>query len=127
LVIRHHHVQKIDGIPYAVALSYLPYDILGSLYSQMRDACTDLYLMMTEAGYEPTRKRETLRVDVPTREERKLLSLEGLDRVMVVRLDGVVWSGDRIVEVCKLCDRADLYEFTYEVALVPPTLPPEAQ
>jgi DNA-binding GntR family transcriptional regulator len=117
LVICHYHIQKIDDIPYALALSYLPHDILGGLYSRLKDSNTDLYSMMAEFGYAPAKKRETLYVDVPTQDERSLLALDGLDRVMVLRIDGVVSSNDRIVEVCKLGDRADLYEITYEVEL----------
>jgi DNA-binding GntR family transcriptional regulator len=117
LVIRHYHAQQIDSIPYALALSYLPHDIFASLYARLKDSNTDLYHMMTEVGHKPTKKHETLYVDAPTQDERKLLELDGLDRVMIVRIDGVVSANDRIVEVCKLCDRADLYEFTYEVPL----------
>jgi DNA-binding GntR family transcriptional regulator len=120
LVIRHYHIQQIDAVPYALALSYLPHDIFGSLYSRLENSGTDLYHMMAEVGYRPTKKRETLYVDAPTQDERKLLALDGLDRVMIMRIDGVVSAGDRIVEVCKLCDRADLYEFTYEVPLIVP-------
>ena len=121
LVIRHYHIQEIDDVPYALALSYLPHDILEGVYSRLKDSGIDLYAMMADVGYKPTRKRETLCVDVPTHHERNLLKLDGLDRVMVVRIDGVVSSKDRIVEVCKLCDRADLYEFTYDVELAEPT------
>lgn len=117
MVIHHHHVQSVDGIPHAICDSFIPYDCFASVYDRIEDPELDLFDLMAECSLRPDRKREALRVDVPSQAEREFLGIERLSRVMVVRLDCIVWSGDRVVEVCELVDRADLYEFTYEVAV----------
>lgn len=115
LLIRHYHVQLIDDIPYAIADSYIPHKYFENLLPKLRNTSTGLYSLMGTLGYSPTRKEESLYVDMPTLLERELLKIIELMRVQVVRLDCQVWSNSTLVEVCLLCDRADLYEFNYSV------------
>lgn len=115
LFIRHHNVQIVDATPHAICTSFIPYEFFGCIYPNLENSEQDLFSLMRECGYAPDRKREALRFDFPTQPERDLLEIGHLNRVMIVRLDCVVWSGDRIVELCELVDRADLYEFVYEV------------
>lgn len=117
MVARHLHVQTVDDVPHAICDSYIPFEPFEAIYDRLGESQHDLFDLMAECSLRPDRKREVLRVDVPTQRERELLSIEDLSRVMVVRLDCVVWSQGRVVEVCELVDRADLYEFTYEVAI----------
>jgi DNA-binding GntR family transcriptional regulator len=115
LLIRHYHVQLIDNIPYAIADSYIPHKYFERLLPKLRNTPIDLYCLMESLGYYPTKKKESLYVDMPTLLERELLQIIELMRVQVVRLDCQVWSNSTLVEICLLCDRADLYEFNYSV------------
>jgi DNA-binding GntR family transcriptional regulator len=117
LMIRHLNVQSVDGIPHAISDSYIPHHYFSSLLPHLRDTSIDLYKHMKELGYPVTHKKECLHVDMPTLYERRLLQLIDLLRVQIVRLDCRVWSGDKLVEVCLLCDRADLYEFHYDIPM----------
>jgi DNA-binding GntR family transcriptional regulator len=115
LLIHHYHVQIIDDIPYAIADSYIPHKYFESLLPKLRNSSIDLFYSMKSLGYPPTHKQESLYVDMPTLLERELLKIIELMRVQVVRLDCQVWSNSTLVEVCLLCDRADLYEFKYNI------------
>ena len=115
LLIRHYHVQFIDDIPCAIADSYIPHKYFVELLPKLKNTSVDLFTLMGSLGYAPTRKEESLHVDMPTLLERKLLRIIELMRVQVVRLNCQVWSNSTLVEVCLLCDRADLYEFHYNV------------
>jgi DNA-binding GntR family transcriptional regulator len=115
LWIRHYHVQLIDNIPYALADSYIPHREFTSLIPSLRNATVDLYKLMSNLGYHATKKKERLFIDMPTLEEREYLEILELMRVQVMRLDTRVWSNESLIEVCLLCDRADLYEFNYTV------------
>jgi DNA-binding GntR family transcriptional regulator len=114
-LIRHRHVQAVDGVPHAIADSFVPFQYLEGSYSQLRNGRSDLWELLEAAGVPPTRKREALAFDTPNGEERRLLDIESTPAVKVVRLDCRVWSGDIPVEFCRLVDRADLYQFIYEV------------
>jgi DNA-binding GntR family transcriptional regulator len=115
LWIRHYHVQLIDNIPYALADSYIPHQEFTSLIPFLRNTTVDLYKLMANLGYHATKKEERLFIDMPTLEEREYLEILELMRVQVMRLDTRVWSDESLIEVCILCDRADLYEFNYTV------------
>jgi DNA-binding GntR family transcriptional regulator len=115
LWIRHYHVQLIDNIPYALADSYIPHREFTSLIPFLRNTTVDLYKLMSNLGYRATKKEERLFIDMPTLEEREYLEILELMRVQVMRLDTRVWSDESLIEVCILCDRADLYEFNYTV------------
>lgn len=115
LLIRHYHIQLIDNIPYALADSYIPYQQFKSLIPVLRNTTVDLFKLMTKLGYKPIKKEERLYIDMPTLEEREHLNILELLRVQVMRLECRVWSERGLVEVCFLCDRADLYEFNYTV------------
>lgn len=117
LWIRHYHVQLIDGLPYALADSYIPHRLFNSLVPVLRHSSTDLFRLMGDVGYPPTIKEERLYIDMPTLAEREALQMLDLMRVQVMRLECQVWSDATLVEVCLLCDRADLYEFNYRVEL----------
>lgn len=117
LIIRHFHVQYIDNIPYAIADSYIPHKIFYSLLPKLKNTSIDLFSLMGQLGYYPTSKNELLSVDMPSLLERELLDIIELIRIQVVRLDCQVWSNSTLVEVCLLCDRADLYEFNYTVKM----------
>jgi DNA-binding GntR family transcriptional regulator len=115
LWIRHYHIQLIDNVPYALADSYIPHQIFTSLIPLLRNTTVDLYKLMAQLEYRATKKEERLYIDMPTLEEREYLEILELMRVQVMRLDTRVWSGENLIEVCLLCDRADLYEFNYSV------------
>lgn len=117
LVVEHYHVQSVDDVPHAIARSYVPYTILQREWSALQHGGRDLCALLADRGHPVTEKQETLYVDVPTAEERRLLEITDMPAVGVVRLDCIQWSGGRVVEVCLLCDRADLYEFTYRIPL----------
>jgi DNA-binding GntR family transcriptional regulator len=106
LWIRHYHVQLINHIPYALADSYIPHQKFSSLIPVLRNTTVDLYKLMANLG---------LFIDMPTLEEREYLEILELMRVQVMRIDTRVWSDESLIEVCILCDRADLYEFNYTV------------
>lgn len=114
-LIRHLHVQSVDGIPHAIADSYVPLAHLDGVHQQLTDGATDLWELLAAAGVPPTRKRESFLFDAPTPRERELLGIVSTPAVRVVRLDCVLWSGQEPVEFCRLVDRADLYQFVYEV------------
>jgi DNA-binding GntR family transcriptional regulator len=115
LWIRHYHIQLIDNVPYALADSYIPHEKFKSLIPSLRNTTIDLYKLMAQMEYRASKKEERLYIDMPTLEEREYLEILELTRVQVMRLDTRVWSGDNLIEVCLLCDRADLYEFNYSV------------
>jgi DNA-binding GntR family transcriptional regulator len=117
LWIHHYHIQLIDNIPYALADSYIPHRLFRNLIPALSHTSIDLYSLMSEAGYPPTSKEERLYIDMPTLPEREDLQILEKMRIQVVRLDSRVWSEKTLVEVCLLCDRADLYEFNYRVAI----------
>ena len=115
LWIRHYHIQLLNDIPYALADSYIPQQKFTNLIPFLRNTTVDLYKLMEKQGYQATRKEERLYIDMPTLEEREYLNILELMRVQVMRLDTRVWSGESLIEVCLLCDRADLYEFNYKM------------
>ena len=117
MLVRHHHVQSVDGIPHAIAESYVPYDIVRGQWQDIRSGNYDLFEVLSAAKHPVTRKQETLYVDSPTFQERIELGIETMPSVSVVRLDCILYSRQTPVEVCLLCDRADLYEFNYVVEL----------
>jgi DNA-binding GntR family transcriptional regulator len=117
LWIRHYHVQRIDSIPYALADSYIPYQKFSSLIPTLRDTSVDLFKLMADLGYRATKKQERLYIDMPSLEEREYLDMLELMRVQIMRLDCCVWANQDLIEVCLLCDRADLYEFNYTVEM----------
>lgn len=114
-LIRHLHVQSVDGIPHAIAESFVPLAYLDGVHQQLTDGAADLWDLLAAAGVPPTRKRESFLFDAPTPRERELLEIVNTPGVRVVRLDCVLWSDQKPVELCRLVDRADLYQFVYEV------------
>lgn len=119
LFIHHYHLQLVDNIPHALADSYIPYNLFKDIFSILRDSSVDLFILMKELGYPVTHKAERVYVDMPTPQEQKYLDLLHNKHQQVVRLDCRVWSKSSLVEVCLLCDRADLYEFNYEIYMTP--------
>lgn len=117
LYIHHYHLQLVDGIPHALADSYIPYSLFRDIFPVLRDSALELYLLMKNLGYPVTRKEERLYVDMPTPQEQKYLELLHNKQQQVVRLDCRVWSNSTLVEICLLCDRGDLYEFNYNVSM----------
>lgn len=117
MLIRHHHVQCVDDIPHAIADSYIPYDLIRSEWKNIKDGESDLHKTLSDLGYAVTAKQETLYVDWPSADERLHLDIAAMPGLPVVRLDCIVWAQEAIVEVCLLCDRSDLYEFTYRVQI----------
>ena len=111
ILVRHHHLQIVDTIPHAIADSYLPYEILGQRYEDLRKRGT--FDLLDELEYPVTHKEEKLHVDTPSLVEREYLGIVDMPTLPVIRLDCTAWSQDTVVEVCLLCDRADLYEFHY--------------
>lgn len=117
MLVQHLHVQSVDGEPHAIANSFVPYDIIGSKYKKIINGDMDLHSIFCDLGYNVTEKEETLYVDSPTMEERDFLSIMDKPMLQVVRLDCAVWSNEKLLEVCLLCDRSDLYEFYYKVGV----------
>ena len=117
MLVRHLHVQSVDGEPHAISDSFVPYDIVKDKYEDIARENGDLYRILEELGYGVTEKEECLYVDRPTMEERKMLSIDEMPALPIVRLDCVVRSESKIVELCMLCDRSDLYEFHYKITL----------
>lgn len=117
MLIRHHHVQCVDDIPHAIADSYIPYELIRSEWKSIKDGKSDIHKTLSDLGYAVTAKQETLYVDWPSSDERLHLDIATMPGLPVVRLDCIVWSRETIVEVCLLCDRSDLYEFTYQVQI----------
>ncbi|MBZ0224045.1 MAG: GntR family transcriptional regulator [Dokdonella sp.] len=115
MLMRHYHLQCVDGVPHALADSYVPYELVGTKWKDIQTGNHDVFAVLSDLGMVVTEKQEKLYVDAPTLSEREQLGMLSMPGLQVVRLDCVVWSGDKIVEVCLLCDRADLYEFTYRV------------
>ena len=115
MLVRHHHVQIVDGTPHAIADSYVPYELIGQRYQDLEKA--DIFDLLRESGYPVTRKQETIRVRAAKPFERKCLDIEDKPSVRIIRLDCIVWSKETVVEVCLLYDRADLYQlqYTYDV------------
>ena len=111
ILVRHHHVQIVDDIPHAIADSYVPYDILGERFGELKER--DVFDLLGEVGHPVTHKEERLHVDTPSLPERELLGMVEMPTLPVIRLYCIVWSKETVVEVCLLCDRADLYEFQY--------------
>lgn len=115
MLMRHYHLQSVDEVPHALADSYVPYEIVGKKWKDIKAGNHDIFAVLSDLGVVVVEKQETLYVDAPTLSERGQLGMLSMPALQVVRLDCVVWSGSEIVEVCLLCDRADLYEFTYRV------------
>lgn len=118
--IRHKSVQFVDGLPVAIADSYIPFNLFNSVYNKLRDSVIDLFDLMAECGHFPTYGEESIYVDVPNSEERDLLQLQKLGRINVARIKRIVRNESRVLEYCILCDRADVYEFQYSFPLVDP-------
>lgn len=114
-LIRHLQVQSVDGVPHAIADSYVPLAFLDGVHQQLTDGNADLWDLLADAGAYPTRKRESFLYDAPSPHERELLDIVSTPAVRVVRLDCLLWSDQTPVELCRLVDRADLYQFVYEV------------
>lgn len=117
MLFRYYHVQIVDGIPHAVADSYFPFEIVAEGFGSITSGDMDVYDYMKNKKYVPTRKKETLYVDSPDSNERVHLKLSETPGIAVVRLDCSVFSDATLIECCMLCDRADLYEFTYDVRI----------
>ncbi|MCX7176059.1 MAG: UTRA domain-containing protein [Proteobacteria bacterium] len=115
MLVRHYHVQSVDGVPHAIADSFVPYELVGKRWKDIKAGNHNISAVLSELGYQVTEKQETLFVDSPTLPEREHLAIVSMPGVAVVRLNCIVWALDQIVEICLLCDRADLYEFTYRV------------
>ncbi len=115
MLVRHQHIQQVDGVPHAIADSFVPYELVHQRWKEMKLGQYDLFRLLSEQGLEITEKQETLYVDAPTLAEREHLAMLSMPGLPVIRLNCVVWSGPTLVEVCLLCDRADLYEFTYRI------------
>jgi DNA-binding GntR family transcriptional regulator len=115
ILVRHYHLQSVDGIPHAIADSYIPYELIGKRWKEIKSGNHDVFKVLSDLGYSVTEKQETLYVDAPTLSEREQLGILAMPGLQIVRLDCILWSGAEIVEVCLLCDRADLYEFTYRI------------
>jgi DNA-binding GntR family transcriptional regulator len=118
MLMRHYHLQSVDGIPHALADSYIPYELVSKKWKDIKAGNYDIFALLSDIGMEVTEKQETLYVDAPTFTEREHLGILSMPGLQVVRLDCVVWSRNKIVEVCLLCDRADLYEFTYRFSTI---------
>lgn len=116
MLVRHYHLQSVDGAPHALADSFVPYRLVDKKWKDIKAGNHDIFAVLSDLGMAVTEKQETLYVDAPTLSERTQLGMLSMPSVPVARLDCVVWSGNEIVEVCLLCDRADLYEFTYRVS-----------
>ncbi len=112
ILVRYHHIQIVDDVPHAIADSYVPYDILGNRYKELEERGTSD--LLKDIGYPATHKEERLHVATPSLPERELLRMVEMPTLSVVRLNCTIWSEETIVEVCLLCDRADLYEFHYQ-------------
>lgn len=117
MLVRHYHLQSVDGVPHALADSFVPYELVGKRWNDIKAGNHDIFALLSDLGIVVTEKQETLYVDAPTLSERELLGMTSMPGLQVVRLDCIVWSGSKIVEVCLLCDRADLYEFTYRIKI----------
>lgn len=115
MLVRHYHLQSVDGVPHALADSFVPYELVSKKWKDIKAGNHDVFAVLSDLGMVVTEKQETLYVDAPTLSEREQLGMLSMPGLQVVRLDCVVWSKSEIVEVCLLCDRADLYEFTYRV------------
>lgn len=113
MLVHHHHLQSVDGVPHAIADSYVPYELVSSRWTDIKAGRYDIFDILLELGHEVTKKQETLYVDAPTLAERNHLGILSMPGLQVVRLDCVVWAKEQIVEICLLCDRSDLYEFNY--------------
>lgn len=117
LVLFYKTLQKVDLIPHAISSSFIPHDSFPGLYEKLSLGHTDYFEVFKQSGFEATNRKESLHVDIPRKEERELLELQGLDRINVVRIQGCVFSGEKLIEYYYLCDRADLYVFNYEVSI----------
>ena len=102
MLVRHYHVQSVDGVPHALADSFVPYDIVSSQWQEIKSGSYDLFAVLATAGHPVTRKEETLYVDTPTLQEHIDLGIETMPSVSVVRLDCALYSGQHPVEVCLL-------------------------
>ncbi|MEW8333888.1 MAG: UTRA domain-containing protein [Candidatus Thiodiazotropha sp.] len=116
-VINYKTSQIVDDMPHAISESYIPYSYFSGLYEKLNEKHVSLYAFFEKNGYKPTHKKEILRVDAPSIDERIHLNIVDANRVNVVRIQGYVYSGDILVELCLLCDRSDLYEFHYEITM----------
>lgn len=117
LILRHRHLQLVDDIPHALADSYYPFELLAKQFDAVKRQPQDIWAILAEMGFRPEQKEETLYVDTPTTEERSLLEITSMPALPVVRLDCVIRCSGKIIEICLLCDRSDLYEFTYKIDL----------
>jgi DNA-binding GntR family transcriptional regulator len=115
--VRHFHLQAVDDIPHAICESFIPMANLGPAWSSIRDGQRDLSQLFRDAGLSETTKEERLVVDWATKDEAEKLELPAMAQVPVVRLWCAVWSGEALLELCTLVDRADLYEFRYRITV----------
>jgi len=115
--VRHHHVQLVDGVPHAICESFVPIRCLGAEWAELRHGQRDLFELWREAGQAPLKKEERLWFDWASPAEGSWLALEDSRANPVIRLACAVWSTDSVLEYCLLTDRADLYEFRYEVRI----------
>ncbi len=114
-------LQLRDDVPVAISTSYLPNSFpLNYLYDLLFNPKNELYEIMRTLGFYPLNCEESLIIDHASPDECQLFSFPETNSLTVVRLTRKVYDENgKLLELCKLTDRADAYEFVYHFPLNP--------
>lgn len=117
-VLYYHHNQYLEDVLVANSQSYIPNALdLKALKNRLTEK-TSLYKTMAALGAKPTTVEEALTGKIPDPEDAALLQIPEDSKIPVVKIDRKVFDSDeKLIEYCKLTDRADVYVFEYRFPL----------
>jgi GntR family transcriptional regulator len=118
-VLMYKTLQLRDDVPVAISTSYLPNTFrLNYLYDLLYNPKNELYEIMRTLGFNPINCQESLIIDHASPDECNLFTFPETNSLTVVRITRKVYDDEgNLLELCKLTDRADAYEFVYHFPL----------
>ncbi|TCP61237.1 helix-turn-helix domain-containing protein [Baia soyae] len=114
-------LQLRNEVPVTISESYIPNslplkDLKKILEGVKQNPTLSLYKNLESMGRKPINCEETIIIDKPSIEEKKLLQMP--DDVPVARIVRKTFdASSHLVEYCLLTSRTDLYNFTYRFTL----------
>lgn len=120
-VLLYKVLQLRDEIPVSISESYLPSSLpLKELEQELekvkQNPTLSLYKTLESFGRKPISCEEVIVIDHPTSEECDLLTMP--ENVPVARIMRKTFdASSKLVELCLLTSRTDLYEFVYRFTL----------
>lgn len=115
-VLFYHTEQFLNQELVAISKAYIPNIVpIRKLHKLLKHAGGSLYGSLEYFGFRPASCEEIVTCDFATTEERKELGLPKNSKIPVVRITRRTFDEKkRLVEICPLIYRADLYEFAYQ-------------